>query len=93
MRRLKHQNVISLVNVYAKVEDVEGNVCVFPWFVTIEEEPVVWLYDDGSEEEKSVKLLKWYLVFEFCPCSLQILLDESENKRLPITEAHRYLVF
>jgi Protein kinase domain len=90
LRKLKHPNIIGLVNAYAKVEDKEGNNCVFPWFLTIEEEPVIWLYEDGTEEEKSVKLNKWYLVLEFCPCSLQTLLDKSDDKKLPVEEAHRY---
>lgn len=89
LRKLNHENIVNLLNVYAKVEDKDGNTCVFPWFLTIEEEPIIWVYNDDSEEEKNVKLSKWYLVFEFCPCSLQTLLDQSEDKKLPLDIAHR----
>jgi hypothetical protein len=89
LRKLRHQNVVGLVNVYAKVEDVDGNACVFPWFETIEQEPIFWVYEDGAEEEKNVKLAKWYLVFEYCPCTLQTLLDQSEDKKLSIADSHR----
>lgn len=90
LQKLKHKNVVTLINTYAKVEDKEGNVSIFPWFATIEEEPVIWFYEDGTEEEKTVSLTKWYLVFQFCPCSLQRLLDESDDKKLPLSEVHRY---
>ncbi|EGF79689.1 hypothetical protein BATDEDRAFT_35228 [Batrachochytrium dendrobatidis JAM81] len=92
LRSLKHQNIVTLVDVFAKVEDKDGNIGIFPWFTTIEEEPIVWLYDDGREEEKNVKVLKWYLVFEYCPCSLQTLLDQCEGHKLSISQAHRYFV-
>ncbi|KAI8925460.1 kinase-like domain-containing protein [Entophlyctis helioformis] len=92
LRRLKHPNVVTLVDVFAKVEDEEGNTSVFPWFTTIEEEPIVWLYEDGSEQEKEVKVLKWYIIFEFCPCSLQTLLEQCEDKKLGLAQAHRYFV-
>ncbi|KAI8914256.1 kinase-like domain-containing protein [Gorgonomyces haynaldii] len=92
LRRLRHQNVIRLLDVYAKVEDNDGNTCVLPWFETIEQEPVFWIYDDGTEQAKDVRLNKWYIVFEFCPCSLQTLLDAAEGNKLPINEAHRYFV-
>lgn len=90
LQRLDHINVISLLNVFAKVEDKDGNTCVFPWFTTIEEEPIVWLYSDGTEEEKNVKLSKWYLVFEYCACSLQTILETSAAGKIPISEAHAY---
>nr|KAJ3420704.1 Serine/threonine-protein kinase stk11 [Polyrhizophydium stewartii] len=92
LRRLKHPNVVTLVDVFAKVEDQDGNVGIFPWFTTIEEEPIVWLYDDGREEEKDVKVLKWYLILEFCPCSLQVLLEQCDDHKISLAQAHRYFV-
>jgi hypothetical protein len=92
LRRLKHRNVVTLVDVFAKVEDNEGKIGVFPWFLTIEEEPIVWIFEDGSEEEKDVKVLKWYIILEFCPCTLQTLLDHSHDHRLPERDCHRYFV-
>ncbi|KAH6576453.1 hypothetical protein BASA62_001374 [Batrachochytrium salamandrivorans] len=92
LRRLNHPNVVTLVDVFSKVEDQVGNIGIFPWFTTIEEEPIVWLYEDGKEEEKSVKVLKWYLVFEFCACSLQTLLDQCEDHKLSIAQSHWYFV-
>ncbi|KAJ3311208.1 Serine/threonine-protein kinase stk11 [Boothiomyces sp. JEL0838] len=52
LRRLKHKNIVTLVDVFAKVEDNEGKAGIFPWFLTIEEEPIVWIFEDGTEEEK-----------------------------------------
>jgi hypothetical protein len=92
LRRLKHKNVVTLVDVFAKVEDNEGKIGIFPWFLTIEEEPIVWIFEDGTEEEKDVKVLKWYIILEFCPCTLQTLIDHSEDHRLPERDCHRYFV-
>ncbi len=92
MRRLRHPNIISLVDVYAKMEDADGHAEKFPWFATIEQEPLFWTYSDGTEEQKMAKLVKWYLIFQFCPCSLQTLLDQSDDRKLPVTEAHRYFL-
>ncbi|KAJ3273911.1 Serine/threonine-protein kinase stk11 [Terramyces sp. JEL0728] len=56
LRRLKHKNIVTLVDVFAKVEDNEGKAGIFPWFLTIEEEPIVWIFEDGTEEEKDTVL-------------------------------------
>ena len=90
LRRLKHKNIVTLIDVFAKVEDDEGKIGIFPWFLTIEEEPIVWLFENGEEEEKMVKILKWYIVMEFCPCSLQTILDHAPNHKIPISDAHRF---
>ncbi|KAI9009805.1 kinase-like domain-containing protein [Gaertneriomyces semiglobifer] len=92
LRRLKHRNIITLVDVYCKVEDDEGNVGVFNWFSTIEDEPITWRYEDGTERDRHVDILKWYLVFEYCPCSLQVLLEQAEGGKLPIPRAHHFFV-
>ncbi|KAJ3024877.1 UNVERIFIED_CONTAM: Serine/threonine-protein kinase stk11 [Siphonaria sp. JEL0065] len=89
LRRMKHRNVITLIDVYCKVEDDEGNVGIFNWFSSIEDEPITWTYDDGSVAEKKVVVMKWYLVFEYCPCSLQTLLEQSDMKRLSAFQAHK----
>ena len=89
LRRLKHENIVKLIDVFAKVEDDEGKVGIFPWFLTIEEEPIVWMFENGEEEEKDVKILKWYIVMEFCPCSLQTVLDHSPDHKIPLSDAHR----
>ena len=57
-------NVVTLVDVFAKVEDTEGKIGIFPWFLTIEEEPIVWIFEDGTEEERDVKILKWYIILD-----------------------------
>lgn len=93
LRRLKHINVVTLVDVFAKVEDTEGKIGIFPWFLTIEEEPIVWIFEDGTEEERDVKILKWYIILEFCPCSLQAILDHAVDHKLPISDCHRYSIF
>ncbi|TPX33261.1 hypothetical protein SmJEL517_g03880 [Synchytrium microbalum] len=77
LRRLKHKNCITLIDVYCKVEDDEGFNSFFPWYQEIEEEPIIWKYDDGTEVEKSAEVLKWYMVFEYCPCSLQMLIEHD----------------
>ncbi|KAI8825103.1 kinase-like domain-containing protein [Fimicolochytrium jonesii] len=92
LRRLKHRNTIRLIDVYCKVEDEEGNFGVFNWFSSIEEEPIAWRFEDGTEAERDVEILKWYLVFEYCPCALQTLLEQADEKRLPIPRAHRFFV-
>ncbi|KNC96972.1 CAMK/CAMKL/LKB protein kinase, variant [Spizellomyces punctatus DAOM BR117] len=92
LRRLKHRNTITLIDVYCKVEDEDSNVAVFNWFSTIEEEPITWRFEDGTADDRSVEILKWYLVFEYCPCSLQVLLEQSDGNRLPVPRAHWYFV-
>ncbi|KAJ3126392.1 Serine/threonine-protein kinase STK11 [Nowakowskiella sp. JEL0407] len=92
LRSLKHKNVIKLIDVVCKVEDDEGNIGIFNWFSTIENEPITWTFDDGTEVEKNVQIVKWYLVFEYCPCSLQTLLEQAENKCLSIAQAHHFFV-
>ncbi|KAJ3070937.1 Serine/threonine-protein kinase STK11 [Podochytrium sp. JEL0797] len=92
LRRMKHRNVIMLIDVYCKVEDEEGNYGIFNWFPTIEDEPITWTYEDGSASKQKVVVLKWYLVFEYCPCSLQTLLEQSEGKKLSIFKAHKFFV-
>ncbi|KAI9323914.1 hypothetical protein DFJ73DRAFT_875011 [Zopfochytrium polystomum] len=90
LRRLKHKNVVTLIDIYCKVEDDEGSVGIFNWFSNIEEDAILWTYDDGTEVQKKVVILKWYLVFEYCPCSLQTLLEQSEGKKLPPATAHKF---
>ncbi|KAJ3268391.1 Serine/threonine-protein kinase stk11, partial [Blyttiomyces sp. JEL0837] len=92
LRRMKHTNIITLIDVYCKVEDDEGNVGVFNWFASIEEEPIIWTYDDGTQGEKKVEVLKWYLVFDYCPCSLQTLLEQAEGNKLSLYTAHKFFV-
>ncbi|KAI8590119.1 kinase-like domain-containing protein [Geranomyces variabilis] len=92
LRRMRHRNAIRLIDVYCKVEDDDGNVGVFNWFSTIEDEPITWKFEDGTEEDRSVQILKWYLIFEYCPCSLQTLLEQEEGGRLSIPRAHWFFV-
>ncbi|KAJ3010207.1 Serine/threonine-protein kinase stk11 [Thoreauomyces humboldtii] len=92
LRRLKHRNAIKLIDVYCKVEDEEGSVGVFNWFSTIEEEPIAWKFEDGTEDDRDVQILKWYLIFEYCPCSLQTLLEQEEGNMLPLARAHWFFV-
>ncbi|KAI9324046.1 hypothetical protein DFJ73DRAFT_874457 [Zopfochytrium polystomum] len=77
LRRLKHKNVVTLIDIYCKVEDDEGSVGIFNWM------RFCGPTNDGTEVQKKVVILKWYLVFEYCPCSLQTLLEQSEGKKLP----------
>ncbi|KAI8803162.1 kinase-like domain-containing protein [Cladochytrium replicatum] len=92
LRRLKHKNIIKLIDVYCKVEDNESNVGMFNWFQTIEEEPILWADDNGITSERHVEVLKWYLIFEYCPYSLQTLLDQSATKCLSVAHAHWFFV-
>ncbi len=74
---LKHTNVVTLYDVLGKVQDKNEETGIFNWFSTIEEEPLIWEDGDGVESERIVQLLKWYLVFEYCPCSLQTLIEQN----------------
>ncbi|RKO89770.1 hypothetical protein BDK51DRAFT_28123, partial [Blyttiomyces helicus] len=49
--RLKHTNIVTLIDVFCKVEDDAGNVGVFNWFASIEDEPIAWQLEGGSEVE------------------------------------------
>ena len=88
----KHKNIVKLVDVYAKVEDSESQTLIFPWFLTIEEEPIVWIFEDGKEAEKNVQILKWYIVLEYCPCSLQTILDHSNDNKIHEVDSHDYFI-
>ncbi|KAJ3216968.1 Serine/threonine-protein kinase stk11 [Dinochytrium kinnereticum] len=90
LRRMKHTNIITLIDVYCKVEDDEGNVGIFNWFSGIEDEPITWTYDDGTEADKKVQILKWYLIFEYCPCSLQTLLEQADGSKVDTRLANRF---
>ncbi|TPX36101.1 hypothetical protein SeMB42_g07104 [Synchytrium endobioticum] len=90
LRRLKHRNCITLINVYCKVEDDECSDGVFPWFQEIEDEPIVWKYDDGSEVEKNAEVLKWYMALEYCPCSLRTLIEH--DGKLTVERARGFFV-
>jgi serine/threonine protein kinase len=92
---MKHANIITLIDVYCKVEDDDGNIGIFNWFSSIEDEPIIWTYDDGTQAERKVQVLKWYLIFEYCPCSLQTLLEQAEGNKLSMAMSHKYdhLVF
>ena len=89
LRNLKHTNIVRLIDIYAKLEDENEKTIVDRWYPLIEEEPMVWTYEDGREEETEVKVVKWYLIFEFCPCTLQTLLEQSEGHKLPLYQSHR----
>lgn len=79
LSRIKHKNIITLIDVYCKVESDNEDVGILNWFSGIEDEPIVWSLEDGSEIECMVKVLKWYLVLEYCPCSLQTVIEQSPN--------------
>ncbi|RKO95892.1 kinase-like protein, partial [Caulochytrium protostelioides] len=92
LKRLKHPNVITLIDVFCKVQavDDEEQVGIFNWFSTIEDEPILWQMEDGTQEEHHVEVLKWYLVFEYCPCSLQTLIDQSSENLLATGQGQRF---
>jgi hypothetical protein len=90
LRKLKHKNVITLIDVYCKVESDNDDVGILNWFTGIEEEPIVWTLDDGSDAECDVKILKWYLVLEYCPCSLQTLIEQNTNGLANHPHRHRF---
>ncbi|KAJ3390431.1 Serine/threonine-protein kinase stk11 [Lobulomyces angularis] len=78
LNNLKHKNIVQLIDVYCKVdEETRGNTGIFNWFSSIEDEPISWKQDDGTEFECNVQVLKWYLVFEYCPCTLQNILEDE----------------
>lgn len=79
LRRVNRGNkhVIGLLDVYCQVEDEFETKAVFNWFRTIEDEPIIWIEDDGNEVDKTVSIIKFYLVFDYCPSSLQIIIDQN----------------
>lgn len=88
LRKFKHENVITLIDVHCKVEDASGSTGVFPWFESIEDEPITWVYEDGTSKQQKVQVLKYYLVLQYCPWTLQGILDRSPGKKLPVNRAH-----
>ncbi|KAI8840623.1 hypothetical protein BJ741DRAFT_646816 [Chytriomyces cf. hyalinus JEL632] len=42
LKQMKNRNVITLIDVYCKVEDGEGNIGIFNWFSSIEDSPITW---------------------------------------------------
>lgn len=89
-KRLKHKNIIALLDVFCKVEDEDGNVGVFNWFPSIEDGPIRWKLEDGTEEDRNVEILKWYLVFEYCPVTVQTLAENTSlTGALETPMAHR----
>jgi len=89
LRRLKHKNIICLIEVFAKIEYSEtGDTDVVPWFKNIETEKGQIL-ENGMVAEK-VELLKWYLVLDYCATSLHSLIENSEDKKLDMRYAHHY---
>ena len=74
------------------MEDASGSTGVFPWFEAIEDEPITWVYEDGSIMQQKVRILKFYLVFQYCPWTLQGLLDQSEGKKISVDRAHGFFI-
>ncbi|KAJ3337101.1 Serine/threonine-protein kinase stk11 [Gonapodya sp. JEL0774] len=92
MRDLRHKNVIRLIDVFCKMENDEGVTGLFNWYEDIENEPIQWRLGTGDIVEKQGEIQKWYLVFEYCPCSLQSMLDHVGGNKLPIPEAHNFFI-
>ena len=91
LRRVnKSKHVIGLLDVYCQVEDEFETKAVFNWFRTIEDEPIIWIEDDGSEVDKTVSIIKFYLVFDYCPSTLQVLIDQ--NGCLSVDYARKLLI-
>jgi serine/threonine protein kinase len=34
--------------------------------------------------------MKWFIILEFCPCTLQVILDNAPDHKLPERECNRY---
>ncbi len=79
-----------MIDTFAKVEDTDGRCGIFPWFETIEDGPIIWTFDDQTKKETRVKLTKWYIVLEYCKCSLQNLLDFVPSHKLSLFESLIY---
>lgn len=90
LKKLKHKNIIKLIDVYCKVEDSQGNIAIFDWFPEIENDPIEWRYDDGTSVEASVSVVKWYLIFEYCPCSLQVLVEQEDYGKLTVERSRDF---
>ena len=77
LRALKHKNVVTLIDVFCKVENDQGKTGIFNWFQSIEDETILWKDEEGNESDQKVQLLKWYLIFEYCPVSLETLIERN----------------
>jgi hypothetical protein len=90
LKKLKHKNVIQLLDAFCKAESQDtSDIGIFDWFSTIELESITWKDQDGKDHEGHVNVLKWYLIFEHCPCSVQTLMESVPEHRLPESQAQR----
>ncbi|KAI9184256.1 hypothetical protein H9P43_003309 [Blastocladiella emersonii ATCC 22665] len=80
LRRIRgHPNVVRLLDVFAKVEDDDGNEDTVPWTAT-------------EETEMGYKVHKRYLVFEYCHGNLQSLLDAAPDGKIPLHQVQDYMI-
>ncbi|GAB1295327.1 Serine/threonine-protein kinase STK11 [Apodemus speciosus] len=100
LRRLRHRNVIQLVDVLYNEEKQK----IYPGMERVElEQPVLHLGHPGSilsvypavgrtpslwSEAASGR--PTYMVMEYCVCGMQEMLDSVPEKRFPVCQAHGY---
>ncbi|ORX56610.1 kinase-like protein [Piromyces finnis] len=89
LRSFQHHNIIKIYDVYCKVENEYGQNALFHWSTNIENIPLPWTVDDEIVYCKA-EIVKWYTVMEYCPFSIQLLIEKSIDGHLAIPYAHKY---
>ncbi|NWW88467.1 STK11 kinase, partial [Rhynochetos jubatus] len=74
LRRLRHKNVIQLVDVLYNEEKQK----IYPFFIQL------------VEPQNFLNSALTYMVMEYCVCGMQEMLDSVPEKRFPVFQAHGY---
>jgi len=89
LRNFQHHNIIKIYDVYCKVENEFGQNALFHWSTDIENIPLPWTVDNEVVYCKA-EIVKWYTVMEYCPFSVQLLIEKAIDGHLAIPYAHKY---
>ncbi|KAI9143865.1 kinase-like domain-containing protein [Paraphysoderma sedebokerense] len=76
LQKLKHQNCVRLLEVFAKAEDKWGRTELLPWTAAL--------------ESQGYRIQKRYLIFEHCSNNLQAMLDSAPERKFPLSQSQRY---
>ncbi|KAI9010655.1 kinase-like domain-containing protein [Hyaloraphidium curvatum] len=90
IRKLRHRNVVRLLDVFCKVETEKEGTALFDWYEEIEQAPVMLDVPGEIGSPQTIRIQKWYIVQELCSCSVQDLLDLDELQNIPVELAHHF---
>ena len=91
IRKLRHPNIVRLLDVFCKVENEQNDTALFDWYEEIERDPVQLDLPGDNGKACMVKVQKWYIVQELCSCSVQDLLNLDDLLHIPLDIAHQYV--